>query len=150
MGVVLAAVGLVLVVLFFAWCTGYADLVYDQKFGDEMETGTYCWDQGDPHPHYLGHKVGTDHVCTDDDLADAAYLRFKRAADVKPYSNDLAAATVTDLVARSAWRASEASCRVLEIRGSTALADCGSEGRWYVTRQGNVFPANDRAKEIAW
>jgi hypothetical protein len=68
---------------------------------------------------------------------------------VKPYQNDLSAATVSDLVAHPGVLASlrrELSCRVLEIRGSTALADCGSVGRWYATRQGNAFPADSLAK----
>ena len=137
--------GLAVVVLYLAWCTGYADMIYDQRLGEEMEEGTYCWDHGDPHPHYLGHKVSTDHVCTGNDLADAARRRFEAAVDVKPYRNDLSAATVSHLVDYAGLPSSfrgEPSCRVLEIRGSTALADCGSAGQWYVTRQGNVFRAD--------
>jgi hypothetical protein len=144
-------IALIVVVLIFGWCTGYAEMVYDQHFGAEQETGGYCWDHGDPHPHHLGHRVPNDHVCKRDDLADAARRRFERAADVTPYQNDLSASSVTRLVKASIVGGLSAndhtSCAVLEIRGSTALVDC-TKGRWYVTRQGNVFFADDAAKSL--
>jgi hypothetical protein len=29
----------------------------------------YCWDTGPLQPHHLGHRVLTDHLCTDQELA---------------------------------------------------------------------------------
>jgi hypothetical protein len=139
--------GIVILVLLLGWCSGFAEMEYDQRFGDEKEVDTYCWDYGDPHPHRLAHKVPLDHYCTADDLADAARRRFNRSADVTPYFNDLTPTEVSNLVDLSLRRYQKGlSCNVLQVRGSTALVDCGSVGNWYVTRQRNAFYADTVAK----
>ncbi len=46
----------------------------DRGFGYGSSSYWYCWDNGVPAPHHLGHPVKDDHLCTQEDVSDPRNL----------------------------------------------------------------------------
>lgn len=65
-GGLLSYVGLTGVIILGAWACEGLDSAPDQTYW-------YCWDQGDPSPHHLGHHVAGDHYCSSGELREAGF-----------------------------------------------------------------------------